>query len=905
MKTSYYDSAELSDLGRKRKNNEDACIRIPDQGVFCVADGMGGVVGGDLASEAITTSIQDAFRKCAPGQPEGLAGRIKLFKGAVNSASRWIKNFADEKVIGQMGSTVVALIFEPSNPTRGMGIHAGDSRLHRFRKGELKVLTQDHSAVAALAAKLGRDPDTLPAKYQNELLRAVGLTESVELELTPVDVASGDLFLLCSDGLTRMVPNDGITKILKRADKEPLEAIAKALIDAANQAGGKDNITAVLVKMGDITSLPLLPEPVLDDEPTTNVAGETPESEDVPCPPTPSGQSTPPDSDDVIQGDTPHTDDESPPEPTPQDKTPQETTPPEAKTPQEAKTPEAKTPEAKTPETPSSTAAQVTVAAPVASADTKPTVAASRQSAEVKPVVAAPPGHAAQAPRIPQPLPAQPPEPRFNIPPIVRIGGAAVVVIVVLVALFVVPRQRATKSLKDLAEVTPTPPAVATSSVAPTEAAAARPPPLAPAVSNVQAKQVEVVIPRTGQWPSGAQVREADGDMVKELQDLARKALVNGQYSNAVTFASTALKSKPNDAESARIVSEAQAALAQAHAAQQAEQTYQAAVKAGQTLFDRQDFGGAQAKAEEALALKASGVEAARLKQKVQAKLDELKAVQERERQFQAALEAAKAALAQPDFAAAIAKVNEGLKLKPGDAAATQLKAQVLEARDLATAQDRFAQADYVQAQALCVQHADAAAFKELAGRIALEQQALKEAAGRFANGDYGFVDGLKSQSYAAKKPFAELLAKAAAEAQVLADLQGLRQTNNAQALTAKLADPAVSAFAGKPPFRALAQWAQSAAAPAPSGDALGRLDLEFEQMLVWFNIVKSSSAYLRTPEARKEKRFDGELGVEQRQRFLEAVSRLENGFKTGGWLSERERGKYLAELRTTITHHP
>ena len=162
MKTEYFESAEVSDVGRKRKNNEDACLRIPERGIFCVADGMGGQAGGDLASETITTTLQQVFTKAAPEEDATLARRLALFRKATNQASKWIKNFADEKVIGQMGSTVVALVIDPHNPARAAALHAGDSRLYRYRKGELKQLTNDHSAIAALAAKLAARPNPSP-----------------------------------------------------------------------------------------------------------------------------------------------------------------------------------------------------------------------------------------------------------------------------------------------------------------------------------------------------------------------------------------------------------------------------------------------------------------------------------------------------------------------------------------------------------------------------------------------------------------------------------------------------------------------------------------------------------------------------------------------------------------------
>lgn len=254
MNTEYFESAEVSDVGRKRKNNEDACLRLPERGIFCVADGMGGQAGGDLASEAITTTLQQVFTGAAPAEDATFAGRIELFRRAANQASKWIKNFADEKVIGQMGSTVVALVIDPRNPARAAALHAGDSRLYRYRNGELKQITDDHSAVAALAAKLGRSPESIPAKYQNELMRAVGLSETVELEKTSVAIASGDVYLICSDGLTKMQTDEQIARILATSANEPIATVAQTLVNAANEAGGKDNVTVVLVKAGDLSS---------------------------------------------------------------------------------------------------------------------------------------------------------------------------------------------------------------------------------------------------------------------------------------------------------------------------------------------------------------------------------------------------------------------------------------------------------------------------------------------------------------------------------------------------------------------------------------------------------------------------------------------------------------------------
>jgi len=242
-----FESTELSDTGRRRQYNEDACLRLPEHGVFCVADGMGGVVGGDLASEAITTRLREVFNKASPAEEKDLPARVALFQRALDQASQWIKRFADEKGIKQMGSTVVALLFDPRDPCHAIGLHAGDSRLYRYRAGRLKVLTSDHTAMAVLSTKLGWPRDSLPAKFQNGLMRAVGLTATVDLEQTQVDVRAGDLFLLCSDGLSRMLSDSGIATILGKHARELLKTKAEMLVNAANEAGGKDNITVVLV----------------------------------------------------------------------------------------------------------------------------------------------------------------------------------------------------------------------------------------------------------------------------------------------------------------------------------------------------------------------------------------------------------------------------------------------------------------------------------------------------------------------------------------------------------------------------------------------------------------------------------------------------------------------------------
>jgi protein phosphatase len=327
MKTEYFDSAEVSDVGRKRKNNEDACLSIPGRGIFCVADGMGGQAGGDMASETIITTLQQTFAKPGAEADPTLAKNIKTFRAAANQASKWIKDFSDAKVIGQMGSTLVALLIDPRNPTRGVSLHAGDSRLYQFRNGNLKQVTEDHSAVQAIAQKLGIHPDQVPAKYQNELLRAVGLTAAVELDKTPVEIASGDVFLLCSDGLTKMISDELIGKMLKDGAQTPVEQLVRKFIDDANEAGGKDNVTVVIIRAGDLSKAPkVVPDEPEEDDRTMALEESATSATFVASPPIiDAGTPRPSDSGD-IHGDTPSTPSTTLP-PLPKDDPPKDTTP--------------------------------------------------------------------------------------------------------------------------------------------------------------------------------------------------------------------------------------------------------------------------------------------------------------------------------------------------------------------------------------------------------------------------------------------------------------------------------------------------------------------------------------------------------------------------------------------------
>jgi PPM family protein phosphatase len=272
----YLTSTELSDIGRKRSRNEDAVTRIPEYGVFCLADGMGGGDAGDEASQRTVEGVADGLRTHLAGRTAATGDtKCRVVRREVNLASQWIHQRSQERGRGVSGSTVVTLVFDPVKPSAAFVLHAGDSRLYRFRKNALAQITSDHSFAAEAGYKSG---DQIPQQFRGVVTRAVGIKDSVELERTELDIVEGDLLLMCSDGLSGMVPDKKIRKFCRKHAEKPLEELAQALVAAANEAGGKDNISVVLVRAGALVPIPAseafdLPEEEREeereDEPTT------------------------------------------------------------------------------------------------------------------------------------------------------------------------------------------------------------------------------------------------------------------------------------------------------------------------------------------------------------------------------------------------------------------------------------------------------------------------------------------------------------------------------------------------------------------------------------------------------------------------------------------------------------
>ncbi|MFA4943753.1 MAG: PP2C family serine/threonine-protein phosphatase [Lentisphaeria bacterium] len=246
MDFTHLDSVALTDPGRVRTNNEDAILAVRAAGLFALADGMGGAAAGELASAIAAEELAQAFADSAP--PPAGAGplaRVRQAVQALNQASRRIREYADQQLLSGTGTTAVVLLFDSWDPAQAMVLHAGDSRAYRWRKGTLERLTADHTVAAAAGVE---DEAKLPPAFRGVLTRAVGLEPVVMLEHTPTDVQPGDLFLLCSDGLTKMLPDKQLQKLLRKLGRGALPDLAAALVAAANAAGGKDNVSVVLIR---------------------------------------------------------------------------------------------------------------------------------------------------------------------------------------------------------------------------------------------------------------------------------------------------------------------------------------------------------------------------------------------------------------------------------------------------------------------------------------------------------------------------------------------------------------------------------------------------------------------------------------------------------------------------------
>lgn len=233
-------SAARSDVGRVRTINEDACLNEPERGLWAVADGMGGHSVGDFASRMVV----DKLAEIPP--PSCLANFLTDAHDRLQYANRRLRSEAATRKVQRIGSTVAALLAWDRHCAC---LWAGDSRIYLHRHGTLKLLTRDHTQVEQLIARGDITPEeAIGHPAHNIVTRAVGAVDKLKLDELIVEVDHGDVFLLCSDGLSNEVSEQEMRRAL--AYGNCLQA-SEALVDLALERGGRDNISAVVVRSED------------------------------------------------------------------------------------------------------------------------------------------------------------------------------------------------------------------------------------------------------------------------------------------------------------------------------------------------------------------------------------------------------------------------------------------------------------------------------------------------------------------------------------------------------------------------------------------------------------------------------------------------------------------------------
>jgi serine/threonine protein phosphatase PrpC len=233
------DQGKRSDTGRQRSANEDSFfVRSP---IFVVADGMGGAQAGEVASKAAA----DAFDRDLPS-----AAPEAFLRETIEAANSEIHELArEDSAKAGMGTTITAVIVDAENESVAIG-HVGDSRAYRLRGGKLERLTRDHSLVEEMRRKGQLTEEQAEDHPQRSIItRALGPEPEVEVDVQTVPATPGDVFLICSDGLTTMLGDEQIASLLTGATS--MDAAVRALVDEANRAGGRDNITALAFRLED------------------------------------------------------------------------------------------------------------------------------------------------------------------------------------------------------------------------------------------------------------------------------------------------------------------------------------------------------------------------------------------------------------------------------------------------------------------------------------------------------------------------------------------------------------------------------------------------------------------------------------------------------------------------------
>jgi protein phosphatase len=236
--------AAKTDTGRKRRRNEDAYVLAPP--LFAVADGMGGAQAGEIASKLAAAALEDT-------DPGRLAGPEKVASLIQEANRRVHERSSSDPATSGMGTTMTVALVEDGGVVIG---HVGDSRAYLVRGREIEQLTEDHSLVNELLKSGKLSPEEAETHPQRSVItRAVGTDPDVDVDSFIVEPQDGDVFLICSDGLTDMV-DDGVILETVEQHRGNLDRMTKQLVTAANKGGGEDNITVVAFSIGERESAP-------------------------------------------------------------------------------------------------------------------------------------------------------------------------------------------------------------------------------------------------------------------------------------------------------------------------------------------------------------------------------------------------------------------------------------------------------------------------------------------------------------------------------------------------------------------------------------------------------------------------------------------------------------------------
>ncbi|MCB9738296.1 MAG: Stp1/IreP family PP2C-type Ser/Thr phosphatase [Deltaproteobacteria bacterium] len=262
----------VSDVGLERKNNEDAFHVDEDYGLFVVCDGMGGHASGEIASriavetmvDFVTRTVHEEGFRFPFSPPDAATHETRVLDSAVRLANRTVFAESQEDVRHKgMGTTVVAVLAGTQDVAV---VHVGDSRVYRYRGADLTQVTEDHSLLNHYRrTRPMTDEEIRTFKGKNVIVRAVGLRDAVQPEVQTVDVEPGDLLLLCTDGLSDLVDDNRIAAVLAEQG-EDLQAAVDTLVQLALDAGGKDNVTVMLLRVEDGPAAPHVARPVADEQ---------------------------------------------------------------------------------------------------------------------------------------------------------------------------------------------------------------------------------------------------------------------------------------------------------------------------------------------------------------------------------------------------------------------------------------------------------------------------------------------------------------------------------------------------------------------------------------------------------------------------------------------------------------